>query len=71
MHGLGIDIVSFTCPGLLFNVWRMAIKLILIITDLRMSCLSGIDIANKIRIESSSIKISLITTFIYFSAKKQ
>ncbi len=65
LHDLGFNAVSFTCPLLAFEHLKNSHKnYSLIITDLRMPGMSGIDFANKIRKEiSSSIKIFLITAF--------
>jgi CheY-like chemotaxis protein len=65
LHGLGINAVSFTSPLLAFEHLKNSHKnYSLIITDLRMPGMSGIDLSIKIRKEiSSSIKIFLITAF--------
>jgi CheY-like chemotaxis protein len=61
---MGFDAVSFTNPLMAFEHYRhYADKYSLIITDLRMPGMSGIELANKIRKFDSSIKIFLITAF--------
>jgi len=73
LHGLGINTVSFTSPLLAFEHLKNSHKnYSLIITDLRMPGISGIDLVNKIRKEiSSSIKIFLITAFDISDLKDQ
>jgi two-component system cell cycle response regulator CpdR len=73
LHGLGFDVVSFTNSLLAFEHLKHNHKSYsLIITDLRMPGLSGIDLANKIRKEiNSSIKIFLITAFDISDLKDQ
>jgi CheY-like chemotaxis protein len=63
LQGLGFNAVSFTSPLLAFEHLKSNHKKYsLIITDLRMPGMSGIDLSIKIRKEiSSSIKIFLIT----------
>ena len=65
LHGLGINAVSFTSSLLAFEHLKNSHKnYSLIITDLRMPGMSGIDLSIKIRKEiNSSIKIFLITAF--------
>ena len=73
LHNLGIHAVSFTCPLLAFEHLKNSHKKYsLIMTDLRMPGMSGIDFANKIRKElRSSIKIFLITAFDISDLKDQ
>jgi two-component system cell cycle response regulator CpdR len=73
LNGLGINAVSFTSPLLAFEHLKNSHKSYsLIITDLRMPGMTGIDFANKIRKEiSSSIKIFLITAFDISDLKDQ
>ena len=60
----GYDIVSFTDPVLALEYYKeTAAKHSLIITDLRMPGMSGIELANKIRELNYSVKIFLITAF--------
>jgi CheY-like chemotaxis protein len=63
--GMGLDaVVSFTNPLMAFEHYRhCADKYSLIITDLRMPGMDGIELANKIRELNSSVKIFLITAF--------
>jgi DNA-binding NtrC family response regulator len=61
---MGFDAVSFTNPLMAFEHYRhCADKYSLIITDLRMPGMDGIELANKIRKFDSSVKIFLITAF--------
>jgi CheY-like chemotaxis protein len=61
---MGFDAVSFTNPLMAFEHYRQcADKYSLIITDLRMPGMDGIELANKIRKFDSSVKIFLITAF--------
>ena len=73
LHGLGINVVSFTSSLLAFEHLKNSHKnYSLIITDLRMPGMSGIDLSIKIRKEiSSSIKIFLITAFDISDLKNQ
>ena len=73
LHGLGINAVSFTSSLLAFEHLKNSHKnYSLIITDLRMPGMSGIDLSIKIRKEiSSSIKIFLITAFDISDLKNQ
>ena len=73
LHGLGFNVVSFTSSLLAFEHLRHSHRYYsLIITDLRMPGMSGIDLSLKIRKEiSSSIKIFLITAFDISDLKDQ
>jgi two-component system, cell cycle response regulator CpdR len=70
---IGFDTISFTSPLLAFEHLKNNLnKYSLIITDLRMPGISGIELANKIRKEiSPSIKIFLITAFDVSDLKDQ
>ena len=60
----GYNVVSFTDPVLALEYFKeTAGKHSLIITDLRMSVMCGIDLSNKIREIDSKIKIFLMTAF--------
>ena len=60
----GYDVVSFTEPVLALEYFKeTAGKHSMIITDLRMPGICGIDLANKIREIDSKIKIFLMTAF--------
>jgi DNA-binding NtrC family response regulator len=60
----GYDVVSFTDPVLAFEYYReTADKHSLIITDLRMPGICGIDLAKNVREISSKVKIFLMTAF--------
>jgi CheY-like chemotaxis protein len=60
----GYDVVSFTDPVLALEYYKeTADKHSLIITDLRMPGISGIDLAKSIREIDSKIKIFLMTAF--------
>ncbi len=60
----GYNVVSFTDPVLALEYFKeTAEKHSLIITDLRMSAICGIDLAKSIREINSKIKIFLMTAF--------
>jgi len=60
----GYDVVSFTDPLLALEYFKeTADKHSLIITDLRMPGISGIDLAKNIREINSKVKIFLMTAF--------
>ena len=60
----GYDVVSFTDPALAIEYFKeTADKHSLIITDLRMPDICGIDLAKSIREFNSKIKIFLMTAF--------
>ena len=60
----GYDVVSFTDPVLALEYYKeTADKHSLIITDLRMPGICGIDLAKRIREINSKIKIFLMTAF--------
>ena len=60
----GYSVVSFTDPVLALEYFKeTAEKHSLIITDLRMSAICGIDLAKSIREINSKIKIFLMTAF--------
>jgi DNA-binding response OmpR family regulator len=63
--GMGFDVVvSFTNPLMAFEHYRQCTdKYSIVITDLRMPGMNGIELANKIRELDSSVKIILITAF--------
>ena len=62
--GLGFDVVSFTDSLLAFEHFRQNIdRYCLLITDLRMPGMNGIDLANKIRELNKTVKIFLVTAF--------
>jgi CheY-like chemotaxis protein len=64
IKGIGYDAVSFTNPMLALEHYEQCLdKYSLILTDLRMPGMSGIELANKIRELSSEVKIFLITAF--------
>jgi two-component system cell cycle response regulator CpdR len=73
LNKMGFDAISFTNPLLAFEHIKNSHKnYSLIITDLRMPGMTGIDLANKIRKEiSSSIKIFLMTAFDISDLKDQ
>ena len=61
---IGYDVVSFTNPVLALEHYKQCIdKYSLILTDLRMPGMSGIEFANKIRELNSKVKIFLTTAF--------
>jgi len=60
----GYDVISFTDPVLALEYYKETVdKHSLIITDLRMPGISGIDLAKSIRQINSKIKIFLMTAF--------
>jgi CheY-like chemotaxis protein len=62
--GLGFDVVSFTDSLLAFEHFRQNIdRYCLLITDLRMPGMNGIELANKIREVNKTVKIFLVTAF--------
>ena len=64
LQELGYNIVSFTDPILALEFFKQnSQKYTILITDLRMPCMSGIELANKIRQINNVIKIFLITAF--------
>jgi two-component system, cell cycle response regulator CpdR len=73
INKMGFDTISFTSPLLAFeHIKNNLNKYSLIITDLRMPGISGIELANKIRKEiRSSIKIFLMTAFDISDLKDQ
>ncbi|TVP41830.1 response regulator [Candidatus Nitrosocosmicus arcticus] len=60
----GYDVISFTDPVLALEYYKeTADKHSLIITDLRMPGMCGIDLAKRIRNINSKVKIFLMTAF--------
>ncbi len=60
----GYNVTAFTDPLLSFDFFKIhPLRYSLIITDLKMPGLSGIELANKIRLINKNIKIILITAF--------
>jgi DNA-binding NtrC family response regulator len=60
----GYDVVSFTDPELALEYYKETpAKFSLIITDMRMPGICGIDLAKSIRVIDSKIKIFLMTAF--------
>ncbi|MBA3750170.1 MAG: response regulator [Nitrosopumilus sp.] len=61
---LGFNVVSFTNSLLAFEHFKMNTgRYSLVITDLRMPGMNGIELANKIREINNTVKIFLITAF--------
>jgi DNA-binding NtrC family response regulator len=61
---MGYDTVSFTNPRLALEHYKQRVdKYSLVITDLRMPGMCGLEFANKIRELNPSVKIFLITAF--------
>ncbi len=61
---MGYEAVSFTNPLLALEQYKQrVVKYSLIITDLRMPGMCGLEFANKIRELDSSVKIFLVTAF--------
>jgi len=61
---MGFEAVSFTKPLMaLEHYQKNPYKYSLVVTDLRMPGINGIELANKIRLLNSSVKIFLITAF--------
>lgn len=64
LNKMGFKVDSFTDPlSALENFKKSQDKYFMIITDLRMPCLSGIELACKIREINKSVVINLITAF--------
>ncbi len=64
LQELGYNIVSFTDPLLALEFFKQnSQKYTILITDLRMPCISGIELANKIRQINNVMKIFLFTGF--------
>ena len=64
LEARSMDAVSFTNPLLAFEYFKdNQQKFSLVITDLRMPGMCGLEVANKIRELNNSIKIFLITAF--------
>ncbi len=60
----GFDAVSFTCPLLAFEHFRHnPYAYPIVITDLRMPGMNGIELANRIREVNDTAKIFMITAF--------
>lgn len=61
---IGYDAVSFTNPMLALQHYKQCLdKYSLILTDLRMPGMSGIELANKIRESNFKVKIFFTTAF--------
>ncbi|WP_148685747.1 response regulator [Candidatus Nitrosocosmicus hydrocola] len=61
---MGFVAISFTRPLIaLEHYQKNPYKYSLVVTDLRMPGINGIELANKMRILNSSVKIFLITAF--------
>lgn len=72
LQGCGFDVTSFTDSKLAYDHIKMDVeKYSLIITDLRMPRMNGIELANKIREINDKIKIFLITAFDVSDLEKQ
>jgi DNA-binding NtrC family response regulator len=64
MEAMGMDAMSFSNPLLAFEYFKdNKDKFSLVITDLRMPGMCGIELANNIRKLNDSVKIFLITAF--------
>lgn len=64
MKAMGMDAMSFSNPLLAFEYFKdNKDKFSLVITDLRMPGMCGIELANNIRKLNDSVKIFLITAF--------
>jgi two-component system, cell cycle response regulator CpdR len=69
---MGYDAISFTKPLMaLEHYQKNPHKYSLVVTDLRMPGINGIELANKIRIINSSVKIFLITAFDILELEKE
>ena len=61
---MGLDAISFTNPLLAFEYFKNnENKFSLVLTDLRMPGMCGIELAKKVRELNDSVKILLITAF--------
>jgi DNA-binding NtrC family response regulator len=64
VEAMGLDAVSFTNPLLAFEYFKNnENKFSLVITDLRMPGMCGMELAKKVRELNDSVKIFLITAF--------
>ena len=64
IRGIGCDVTSFTNPEYALGHYKQySDKYSLILTDLRMPGMSGIEFANRVRELNSTVKIFLITAF--------
>jgi DNA-binding response OmpR family regulator len=64
IEAMGLDVVSFTDPLQAFGYFKDNLNNIqLIITDLRMPGISGLELAKKVRELNHSVKIFLMTAF--------
>src|SRR5215211_43589 len=64
LNNEGYDVVSFTDPVLALEYYKETVdKHSLIITDLRMPGICGIDLAKKVREFDNKVKIFLMTAF--------
>lgn len=69
---MGFEAVSFTKPLMaLEHYQKNPYKYSLVVTDLRMPGINGIELANKIRLLNSSVKIFLITAFDVLDLEKE
>jgi DNA-binding NtrC family response regulator len=69
---MGFDAISFTRPLMALEHYeKNPYKYSLVVTDLRMPGINGIELANKIRILNSSVKIFLITAFDILDLEKE
>jgi CheY-like chemotaxis protein len=69
---MGFNAISFTRPLMaLEHYQKTPQKYSLVVTDLRMPGINGIELANKIRILNSSVKIFLITAFDVLDLEKE
>ena len=64
VNGLGYDVDSFTDPSLTLEHFEYSSKeYLLVLTDLRMPSMSGIELALKMREINDGMKIFLMTAF--------
>ncbi|WP_148686274.1 response regulator [Candidatus Nitrosocosmicus hydrocola] len=64
LKGSGFKVVSFTNPSLAFDYYTQNIsKFAVVVTDVRMTGMSGIELACKIRKLNRGLKIFLITGY--------
>src|SRR5690349_21417111 len=71
VRAIGLEAVSFTNPLLAYEYFKNnPQKLSLVMTDMRMPGMCGLELANKIRKLNDSVRIFLITAFDTFDLER-